>query len=284
MVNKVLNLFRLKKYSLIFVLFSSVILLAVCLSALILYYANDVEKLVHNYPYFDQKEGIYKLATKKPKTWVSLKDVSLYARSAIVISEDWAFYQHEGLDFYQIKKVIKESIEEVELVRGASTITQQVIKNTILSNEHSLWRKLREAILAYKIERLLSKDQILEIYLNIVELGRDLYGIKPASYYYFNKHPSELTAREGAFLAMLLPSPVKYSVSFRKKELTEYASQIIHKILIKLRQAKVYTEEDRLLEMKKRFYWEPVIKEEPEENLLESDKALEDYEFLEYEI
>lgn len=285
MINKVLNLFRMKKYSLVFVLFCSLSVLILCLTTLILYYSNDVEKLVHNYPYYDLKAKEYRITSTRPKNWVSLKDVSLYAKSAIVISEDWAFYQHQGLDFYQIKKVIKDSIEEADLVRGASTITQQVIKNTILTNEHSLWRKFREAILAYKVEKLLSKDKILEIYLNIIELGRDLYGIKDASFFYFNKHPRNLTAREGAFLAMLLPSPVKYSVSFRKKELTEYASMIINKILIKLRQAKVYTEEDRLVEMKKRFYWEPELKESTSEKEDVTEQSIsDDYEFLEYEI
>jgi monofunctional biosynthetic peptidoglycan transglycosylase len=109
-----------------------------------------------------------------------------------------------------------------------------VVKNVFLSNEKTLWRKAQEAVLAVRIERQLTKARILEIYLNIAEFGEGLYGIGPASRHYFSKAPSELTAKEGAFLAMLLPSPKKYAVSFRKKALTPYAASTVRSILGKL--------------------------------------------------
>jgi monofunctional glycosyltransferase len=223
-----------------------------------LWHSPDVEKLVRQYPVYDVQTQSYQFEVTRPKNWVDLKDVSRHAKFAILISEDWAFYGHQGIDLYQLRLVIGESIKQGEWIRGASTITQQVIKNTVLSHERTVWRKVREMILAYKLERHVSKERILEIYLNIIELGHNLYGIKPASWHYFNKAPSQLTAREGAFLAMLLPSPVKYSLSFKKKELTPFAREIIETVLIKMRQAKIFDEDQRKLEAKKYFYWESV--------------------------
>lgn len=280
--NKSLKLFRFKRLTLLIILICSGTLLALSAGSIYLYHSNDVEILVKNYPYYDLKKHEYKLTHIKPKDWTAIKDISQYAKWAIIVSEDWAFYEHNGLDLFQIKKAIKQSIKEEELVRGASTITQQVVKNTILTNERSLWRKFREAILSYKIEHFLTKNQILEIYLNIIELGDGVYGINKASYYYFQKAPRYLTAREGAFLAMLLPSPKKYSISFRKKELTPFANEIIESILIKLRQADIYTEEERLIEREKKFFWEKSIEIEPAE--VPEHKDIEDSEFLDYEV
>jgi monofunctional biosynthetic peptidoglycan transglycosylase len=226
------------------------------ISGIFLYFQTDVEKLIGHYPVYDQQFNSYKLVAKRPKDWVSLSDISKIARWAIIVSEDWAYYQHQGLDLNQIKIVIEESIKQKKLVRGASTITQQVVKNTILTPEKTLWRKFREMILAYKLNRLTSKEKVLEIYLNLIELGDGVYGIKKASRYYFNKHPRNLNAREGAFLAMLLPSPIKYGESFRKKKLTSFARSQIEDILIKLRQAKIYQEKDRVEALNTKFNWE----------------------------
>jgi monofunctional biosynthetic peptidoglycan transglycosylase len=222
------------------------------------YLKNDakIKLLSSHYPVFDKEKNDYVLSPVKPHHWVRQDQISYEAKWAIVVSEDWAFFEHEGVDLRQLKIVLEESLQEGEFTRGASTITQQVIKNVILSPERTLTRKLKEILLTRELENTLSKEKILEIYLNIVELGKDIYGIYEASYYYFNKHPRNLNAREGAFLAMLLPSPIKYSVSFKEKRLTDFASEQIDSILIKLRQAKVLTEQQRQAELKKRFFWE----------------------------
>lgn len=254
--NKALKLLKLRRFSLVVILFTWVLIALIGGFSLFLWHSADVEKLIGYYPYFDIKTQEYSFTSDRPKDWVSINDVSRYAKWAIVVSEDWAFYEHNGIDLNQLRIVIGESIKQGKFVRGASTITQQVIKNTMLSNERSLWRKFREMIMSYKLERVMNKDQILEIYLNIIELGKDLYGVSKASRHYFNKPPSELSAREGAFLAMLLPSPVKYGTSFRRKELTAFAREVIDSILVKLRQADVYEEEQRIIESQKLFYWE----------------------------
>lgn len=233
--------------------------------------------LTGKYPIYDKKQETYILSSVKPSHWVRLDRISYYARWAIIVSEDWAFYEHQGIDIRQLRIAIEDSIKEGELTRGASTITQQVIKNVVLSPKREISRKLKEIILAYELEKILSKDKILEHYLNLVELGKGIYGIKNASFYYFNKHPKDLNAREGAFLAMLLPSPVKYSQSFYDKKLSAFAKEQINSILIKLRQAHVYDEKERKIQAQKRFFWESDFYQE-ESNTEESneDKSLMD--------
>jgi len=192
----------------------------------------------------------------KRESWVLIDRISPFAKWAIVLSEDWAFYDHKGLDYNQLGIVLAESFSSGTLTRGASTISQQVVKNLYFSNERSLIRKFKEVILTYKLEKTLTKDQILEIYLNIIEFGEDLYGVRDASYFYFDIPPSKLRIRESAFLAMLLPSPKKYSVSFRNKELTPFANEVVGNILIKMRQARVISEDQRVFALDERFWWE----------------------------
>jgi monofunctional biosynthetic peptidoglycan transglycosylase len=209
-------------------------------------YIGQVEKLKTSYPVFDQIKKHYILVNKKPKNWIDVEKVPKIAKWALIVSEDWAFYDHSGIDEKQIIIAFKESIKKRRLVRGASTITQQVIKNSLLSNEKTINRKIKEILLAIELERVLSKDEILEIYINLVELGDNVYGIQAASQKYFQKNAYELNGKEGAFLAMLLPSPIKYAQSFHKEGLTPFAQEQVDNILIKLRQAKIITEEKRL--------------------------------------
>ena len=185
-----------------------------------------------------------------PADWTPLSKISKKAQGAVIVSEDWAFYSHPGYDEKQLKETIEQSIEEKKLTRGASTITQQVVKNIYLSKEKSLIRKARELWMATKIEKVLGKNRILELYFNIAELGEGIFGIGLASQFYFKKQPSELSAKEGAFLAMLLPSPKKYAISFRKGELTPYARRIIHSILNKMVMAHYLSPEERDAEWK----------------------------------
>lgn len=251
-----LKSFKLGKFTLISALVALIFAAVVGTAGLFFLHSSDVEKLVKYYPIFNNKINKYELVLNRPSNWVNIDKISKYSKWAIVVSEDWAFYDHTGFDFQQIRIVVGESIKEGRLVRGASTITQQVVKNLILSSERTLWRKLRELILSYKVTKLLSKDKVLEIYLNMVELGDGIYGIGKASNFYFNKDPSRLTAREGAFLAMLLPSPKRYASSFKMKKVTPFAKATMQSILVKLRQANIYDEDQRILESQKLFYWE----------------------------
>ncbi len=193
------------------------------------------------------KEGVptYTIVPKKPKGWIELKSLPKHVWGAILVSEDWAFFEHSGVDVSQVKEAIEDTLEHGKGLRGASTISQQVVKNLFLSNERSFVRKAREFAITLYMEREIEKKKILEIYLNIIEYGQGIYGLESAAKFYFKKSASELTAREAAFIAMLLPNPKAYSQSFRDGELSEYASKTVENILDKMRQAGFLTKEER---------------------------------------
>jgi len=126
---------------------------------------------------------------------------------AVILAEDSNFYRHEGIDVKAIKNAIKYDLEKKSFEHGASTITQQVAKNLFLSREKTISRKIKEIILARRMEEELTKGRILELYLNVVELGPMVYGVGRGARYYFGKPASALTPRECAFLAAMLPGP-----------------------------------------------------------------------------
>lgn len=198
----------------------------------------------------------YEWTKKRPREWVSLKEISPYVIRAVILSEDGSFYLHHGLDIEQIKTALNDTIMEGRAIRGASTITQQLVKNLYLNRSKSIWRKLKEAILAVQLERTVSKRRILEIYLNIIEYGENLYGIGPASHHYFKRPAGHLTAREGAFIAMLLPNPKRYSASFRQGKLTSYARSVMKRILQRMVWVSYLSSESAQAELHRKFTWE----------------------------
>lgn len=143
----------------------------------------------------------------KNRYWTPGARIPTDLKWAVILAEDSNFYSHEGVDVSAIKDAIKYDLEKRRLARGASTITQQTAKNLYLSREKTVTRKLKELYLAVRMERELSKGRILELYLNVAELGPMVYGIGHGSRYYFGKHPSLLTPREASFLAAMLPGP-----------------------------------------------------------------------------
>lgn len=215
----------------------------------------------------------YEITESMPGQWVNLKNFKNKSYLAIMISEDWDFYNHKGVDWDQVKIAFLDFLGGKRL-RGASTITQQLIKNLYFTNERSYQRKIKELILSLLIERVLSKEKILEIYLNIIEFGDGIYGIDSASKFYFQKRAIHLEFRESSFLAMLLPNPKVYSQSFKNRELSQYARETINRILEKLKIAKVIDQEDLEKEKMKNFSWEiPTPYEKNDISLEGSDEA-----------
>lgn len=199
----------------------------------------DVAVLQRSYPVAVgkiEKRNIYQFKTAKPAYWRALSEISSVAVAAILISEDGGFYHHEGYEPELMKKAWEENRKAGKYKRGASTITQQVVKNLFLSPEKTLTRKLRELLLAIELERRFTKQKILETYLNIAEWGPGVYGIEQASNYYFGKSAAALDSREGAILAYLLPNPLVYGRSVRSGELTSFGNQRVSNILDKLSQ------------------------------------------------
>ncbi len=152
----------------------------------------------------DSKRKIY-------QRWVPLSSISRNLRNAVVVTEDPNFYHHEGIDFYAIRLAFERNLEEGEIASGASTITQQLMKNLYLSASRNPLRKWREAILSYRVEQCVKKDRLLEIYLNVIEWGESTYGIEAASRRYFGKPASMLDPAESALLTAMIPNPVKYN-------------------------------------------------------------------------
>lgn len=157
------------------------------------------------------------------ESYAKLREISPYMKNAVIVSEDGAFYTHKGIDWFEMRESFERNWERGGFARGGSTITQQLAKNVYLSGEKSILRKVREVIIAVQIEATLTKDEILEKYLNVVEFGPKLYGVKNAARHYFGKTPGDLTVAESAFLAFLLPNPQHYSISFKKKHLSRFA-------------------------------------------------------------
>ena len=142
---------------------------------------------------------------------VPLQDVPLPVRNAFIAAEDKNFYSHRGIEIKSMLRAAWKNLRAGKFVQGASTISQQLIKNTQLSAEKTLSRKLKEIKLTRKLEKQYTKDQILEMYLNTIYFGHSCYGIASACDYYFGKEPSQLNAAEGAMLAAIIRSPNRYS-------------------------------------------------------------------------
>jgi monofunctional glycosyltransferase len=142
--------------------------------------------------------------------WIRYGRISRHLKQAVIAAEDAKFTTHSGFDWDAMKDAHQRNLRNGEIVRGASTITQQVAKNLFLTGERTWWRKAQEAMIAVMLETVLTKRRILEIYLNIAEWGDGVYGAEAAAYYHFRVPASELTPAEAARLAAMLPSPRSY--------------------------------------------------------------------------
>lgn len=138
-----------------------------------------------------------------------LEDISFNFRNALLTSEDPSFFRHKGFVEESIRRSIAVNFKEKRFKRGGSTISMQLVKNVFLSRQKTLARKAEEILIVWLIEnnKLISKQRMLEVYFNIIEMGPNVYGIGEASHYYFSKSPSELTVGEGIFLANIVPKP-----------------------------------------------------------------------------
>lgn len=165
-------------------------------------------------------------AARRVQRWVPLASISNYLREAVVNSEDARFYDHDGFDSVETSAALQKALEEGHLGRGASTLTQQLAKNLWLGEERSLLRKVREAVLAKRLESL-GKERVLELYLNVVEWGDGIYGADAAARTWFGKPAAELQPEEAAILAAMLPAPRKRNPRHPSKRLRERAAQVL---------------------------------------------------------
>ncbi|MBA4373108.1 MAG: monofunctional biosynthetic peptidoglycan transglycosylase [Thermodesulfovibrio sp.] len=182
------------------------------------------------------REGEWEREGKKYKVnqkWVPLSAVSPFLIKAVLIGEDDKFWQHEGFDYEAMQKAIEKDIKEKKFKLGGSTISQQLTKNLYLSPSKNPVRKLREAIITYRMEKVISKKRILELYLNVAEWGdRGIFGIEAASRHYYGKSASMLNPEESARLASVLPNPRKFD-PLGSSKYVQNRSRLIYNIMVK---------------------------------------------------
>ncbi len=152
-------------------------------------------------------------ALKLRQSWRRLEEISPRLQWAVILSEDASFFGHDGFDWDELQKAMKRNLEKGAYVRGASTLTQQLAKNIYLGTEKSLWRKIKEAVLAAKLERALSKKRILALYLNVVEWDAGTFGAEAGAQARFGTSASALSAAQASVLAAMLPAPLKTQLS-----------------------------------------------------------------------
>ncbi len=163
------------------------------------------------------------------QTWRDYDDISNNFKHAILAAEDATFMQHHGFDIQGIQDALARNSEQGKIVAGGSTISQQLAKNLFLYNQRSFIRKGQEAIATWMMERMWSKQRILEVYMNSVEFGQNIYGVEAAAQYYYGKSAKSLSREQAAFLAALLPNPKYYQdhrndrkLQYRKRSILKY--------------------------------------------------------------
>ncbi|MBZ5625591.1 MAG: monofunctional biosynthetic peptidoglycan transglycosylase [Acidobacteriia bacterium] len=158
--------------------------------------------------------------------FVPLNRISLDLQHAVIAAEDGRFYQHHGIDWKEVQKVVDQDLEEGRLGRGGSTITQQLIKNLFLTTNRSIIRKAVEFTLAPAAERVLSKQRILELYLNVIEWGPGVYGAEAASHNWYNVPAARLNREQAARLAAVIPLPLRRQPA----RMNGYSSEILRRM------------------------------------------------------
>ena len=190
--------------------------------------------------YDDEGNAVDKLHGSENREYVKLSAITKNMQNAVVAIEDERFYDHNGIDPKGIMRAMVQNVKTMEFSQGASTITQQVIKNEVLTNEKSITRKVKEQYLAVSLEKELKKQlgskedakkYILELYLNTIALHHGLHGVEAASQYYFGKHASELTLAESAMIAGITKHPSKYAPDANEEESRKRQLTVLGKML-----------------------------------------------------
>jgi monofunctional biosynthetic peptidoglycan transglycosylase len=176
------------------------------------------------------------------KRWIGYRDIPDPLIKATIVAEDASFWIHHGIDWFEIKESIQKNWEEGEFARGGSTITQQLAKNLYLSPKKTFYRKIKEWFIARELEEELKKSRILELYLNTIEFGRGVFGIRAASRAYFHKEPGQLELWEMIRLIAIIPNPLHLKPTYPSTGL-KWRSKVI---LYRLYKYNFITEEEYL--------------------------------------
>ena len=167
---------------------------------------------------------------KIQQQWVPYKKISSHLKRAIVVAEDDTFVDHEGFDWDGIQKALDKNQQKGKVVAGGSTISQQLAKNLFLSGERSMLRKAEEALITVMMERILDKERILEIYLNVIEWGDGVFGAEAAARHYFAVSAAQLSEEQAAKLAAMVPRPRFYDRNRNAPGLLKKAQVILNRM------------------------------------------------------
>lgn len=159
--------------------------------------------------------------------WVSYQKISIHLKKCVIASEDARFMQHNGFDFVELKKMQKLHEKKGKPLRGCSTISQQTAKNCFTWCTHTWIRKAFEAYYTILIEKIWGKRRILEVYLNIAEMGPDLFGAEAAALHYFEQHADKLSVYQASSLALCLPNPLKRTPTWTSIHMSNRQNEII---------------------------------------------------------
>lgn len=198
-------------------------------------------------------------------SWVPLEEVPRFFIDALTTSEDAQFFQHSGFSLSAIRRSLRVNLEKGGFYQGASTISQQLAKNLFLAPEKTLARKLQEAFITWQLERYLSKEKILELYINVVEWGPEVFGLREASIHYFGKQPNELNPLEAAYLVSILPNPKRYHAHFESGTVPPAFERRVRGLLQEMVRRGLLPQEEyeRLMYVKIKFTSSKITPEEP---------------------
>ena len=163
--------------------------------------------------------------------WVPYNLISPHLKRAVITAEDAKFIKHNGFDYEAMQMAYKKNLSKRKIVAGGSTISQQLAKNLFLSTERTPWRKIEEAIITLMIENVMNKRRILEIYLNIIEWGDNVFGAKAAALHYYNISTSSLSAKQSSRLAAMIPNPRFYDQNRNSASLLKKSNIIRHRMV-----------------------------------------------------
>jgi len=174
-------------------------------------------------------------SAKLKQQWLAYESIPAHLKRAVVASEDAKFVGHEGFDWEAIQKAIEKNERKGKVVSGASTISQQLAKNLFLSGQRSWARKAQEAVITWMLESVMTKRRILELYLNVAEWGDGVFGAEAAARHHFGIPARALTAQQAAWLAAILPSPLRYA----RGQSTAYLGERVAVIRGRMQQARI---------------------------------------------
>jgi len=213
--------------------------LIICTAIIIVFTLPDPSNLKSNNPHttslieqrrWEAKEKGLKFSIKQK--WVAYSSIPDMLKKIVRISEDASFYDHEGIDFEELKESLKRNLEEGKFARGGSTITQQLAKNLYLSTHKSIFRKIKEYLIARRLEKSLSKDRIFYLYLNVIEFGNGIFGVEAAAQNYFGKSVSDLNLEEMIRLTAIIPRPLKIRAEGNSRWLRWRCCWIVEKLIL----------------------------------------------------